>query len=227
MYAVADYTRNGPTAQLPARGPNMPPVHLLGYGRNGERSSGTRIKSSVSASHARHSRRFEGFSCRLVASLETSRSWAKIHFLARPESTSGEHCRSNTRGLRKRMVIGLVPGSDDDDVGCIGGVDRTRWRCRRERLRLGSECPGRSVRGGARVMHRRHDQATLPRRFAPPRSTKPATQSARDIHATSIRELEWSGRNCRELDRLTPAVPAGTPMPSDERCACAPEHSAD
>ncbi len=111
-----------------ATGPGLSPVHLLGLWPQRESDLGySRPSKSLRIRYIpdQHS---DGAGFAVpdgLVSLETSRSWAKIYDNGEARIYEWRGCRSNTLlEVRKRMVIGLSTGSDDDDVGSSAASTR-------------------------------------------------------------------------------------------------------
>ncbi|KBF04857.1 proteasome activator protein Bpa [Mycobacterium tuberculosis] len=105
--------------------------------------------------------------------------------------------------MRKRMVIGLSTGSDDDDVEVIGGVDPRLIVVQENDSDESSltdlvEQPAKVMRIGTMIKQLLEEVRAAPLDEA-------SRNRLRDIHATSIRELEdgLAPELREELDRLT------------------------
>ncbi|WP_096865730.1 proteasome activator protein Bpa [Mycobacterium tuberculosis] len=105
--------------------------------------------------------------------------------------------------MRKRMVIGLSNGSDDDDVEVIGGVDPRLIAVQENDSDESSltdlvEQPAKVMRIGTMIKQLLEEVRAAPLDEA-------SRNRLRDIHATSIRELEdgLAPELREELDRLT------------------------
>ncbi|KBC40355.1 proteasome activator protein Bpa [Mycobacterium tuberculosis] len=105
--------------------------------------------------------------------------------------------------MRKRMVIGLSTGSDDDDVEVIGGVDPRLIAVQGNDSDESSltdlvEQPAKVMRIGTMIKQLLEEVRAAPLDEA-------SRNRLRDIHATSIRELEdgLAPELREELDRLT------------------------
>ncbi|MBL7314852.1 proteasome activator protein Bpa, partial [Escherichia coli] len=90
--------------------------------------------------------------------------------------------------MRKRMVIGLSTGSDDDDVEVIGGVDPRLIAVQENDSDESSltdlvEQPAKVMRIGTMIKQLLEEVRAAPLDEA-------SRNRLRDIHATSIRELE-------------------------------------
>ncbi|WP_079017234.1 proteasome activator protein Bpa [Mycobacterium tuberculosis] len=104
--------------------------------------------------------------------------------------------------MRKRMVIGLSTGSDDDDVEVIGGVDPRLIAVQENDSDESSltdlvEQPAKVMRIGTMIKQLLEEVRAAPLDEA-------SRNRLRDIHATSIRELEdgLAPELREELDRL-------------------------
>ncbi|KCB58535.1 hypothetical protein X161_03472 [Mycobacterium tuberculosis BTB09-565] len=116
--------------------------------------------------------------------------------------------------MRKRMVIGLSTGSDDDDVEVIGGVDPRLIAVQENDSDESSltdlvEQPAKVMRIGTMIKQLLEEVRAAPLDEA-------SRNRLRDIHATSIRELEdgLAPELREELDRLTLPFNEDT-VPSD------------
>ncbi|WP_078750497.1 proteasome activator protein Bpa [Mycobacterium tuberculosis] len=105
--------------------------------------------------------------------------------------------------MRKRMVIGLSTGSDDDDVEVIGGVAPRLIAVQENDSDESSltdlvEQPAKVMRIGTMIKQLLEEVRAAPLDEA-------SRNRLRDIHATSIRELEdgLAPELREELDRLT------------------------
>ncbi|WP_079090827.1 proteasome activator protein Bpa [Mycobacterium tuberculosis] len=105
--------------------------------------------------------------------------------------------------MRKRMVIGLSTGSDDDDVGVIGGVAPRLIAVQENDSDESSltdlvEQPAKVMRIGTMIKQLLEEVRAAPLDEA-------SRNRLRDIHATSIRELEdgLAPELREELARLT------------------------
>ncbi|WP_079096006.1 proteasome activator protein Bpa [Mycobacterium tuberculosis] len=105
--------------------------------------------------------------------------------------------------MRKRMVIGLSTGSDDDDVEVIGGVPPRLIAVQENDSDESSltdlvEQPAKVMRIGTMIKQLLEEVRAAPLDEA-------SRNRLRDIHATSIRELEdgLAPELREELDRLT------------------------
>ncbi|WP_079094262.1 proteasome activator protein Bpa [Mycobacterium tuberculosis] len=105
--------------------------------------------------------------------------------------------------MRKRMVIGLSTGSGDDDVEVIGGVDPRLIAVQENDSDESSltdlvEQPAKVMRIGTMIKQLLEEVRAAPLDEA-------SRNRLRDIHATSIRELEdgLAPELREELDRLT------------------------
>ncbi|OSC41436.1 proteasome activator protein Bpa [Mycobacterium decipiens] len=105
--------------------------------------------------------------------------------------------------MRKRMVIGLSTGSDDDDIEVIGGVDPRLIAVQEDDsdeplLTDLVEQPAKVMRIGTMIKQLLEEVRAAPLDEA-------SRNRLRDIHATSIRELEdgLAPELREELDRLT------------------------